>query len=84
MTVEAEDNRKYEIRVYIRGQPGFYKYNVTGRTRAMVHFGEITTGGYRRVNEQGRFDWFSPSRINEVNIIGEDLGTSYPDEFVRT
>ena len=77
--------KKYEIRIYIEGMPGYFTYSVNSKIRAMMHFGEIARGGYRRYDsENDRFVWYSPKRIWEINIIGSDLGSNYPDTFKRT
>lgn len=75
----------YEIRIYIKGQPGFFSYEVEDLTQAMIHYGEIVSGGYRRHEpNRSRLTWYPPSRIHEVNVIGHGLDTNYPDQFKRT
>ena len=75
----------YEIRVYLFDTPGYFTYKVEGKTRAMIHLGEIKRTGYRRHDvESDRFVWYSPQRISEVQVIGPDLESNYPDKFIRT
>lgn len=74
----------YILKVFILGQPGYFEYEVSTREQAMIHFGEITSKGYRRINDRKQLEWFSPARLSQVNIIGKDLDTDYPDKFKRT
>lgn len=78
-------NDPYEMRIYLNGSPGYFSYYVEGKTRAMMHFTEITRSGYRRYDKESkRFVWYSPNRLHEINVIGPDLDSSYGDKFIRT
>lgn len=74
----------YSIRIFIEGFAGFFKYKVDTKEQAMDHFAAITSRGYRRVNDRGQLEWYSPKLIRCIRITGEGLGTEYPDEFLRT
>lgn len=75
----------YEIRIYLRGAPGYFSYAVEHRDQAMMHLAEITRGGYRRYDPgRGRFTWYAPERLWEINVIGSGLESDYPDAFHRT
>ena len=74
----------YKLSIYIAGMPGFFQYEVPTREQAMDHFGAITETGYRRVNERGMLEWFSPHLLRRIRIEGPGLGTNYPDTFQRT
>jgi len=74
----------YKIRIHIEGHAGFYEYEVGTRDQAMNHFAAITSTGYRRINDRGEFEWYSPGMIKFMKITGEGLDTKYPDKFVRT
>jgi hypothetical protein len=74
----------YKISLYIDGFAGLYQYEVGTLDQAMNHFAAITTTGYRRVNDRGQFEWYSPAQIKFIKIDGEGLDTGYPDKFIRT
>lgn len=74
----------YKISIFIQGLPGFITYAVSTKEQAMDHFAAITTTGYRRVNDRGQFEWYSPALISRIRIDGRGLDTNYPDEMVRT
>ena len=74
----------YKISIFIDGFPGLFRYEVGTKEQAMNHFAAITTTGYRRVNDRGMMEWYSPSMIKFIKIEGEGLETNYPDEFIRT
>ena len=74
----------YKINIFINGRAGFFQYEVSTLDQAMNHFGEITTTGYRRINDRNQFEWYSPAMIRFLKIEGEGLETNYPDKFIRT
>lgn len=74
----------YRIDIYIEGHPGLYQYVVNTKEQAMNHFAAITTTGYRRVNDRGMMEWYSPAMLRFIRISGEGLETNYPDKFLRT
>lgn len=74
----------YEIRIFLKGLPGFIRYKVHTKEQVMDHFATIVSNGYRRVNDRGQFEWFSPSKLDYIRIIGPGLDSNYPDEMVRT
>lgn len=74
----------YKISVYVTGFAGLFQYEVSTLEQAMNHFAAITTTGYRRVNDRGQFEWFSPAMIKYIKIDGEGLESNYPDKFLRT
>jgi len=74
----------YQISIFIDGNPGFFRYEVDTKEQAMDHFAAITTAGYRRMNDRCQFEWYSPSVIKLIKIVGDGLETGYPDAFVRT
>ncbi len=74
----------YVISIFIEGHPGFFRYEVKTREQAMNHFAAITSTGYRRVNDRGQMEWYSPHLLRCIKIEGEGLDTQYPDEFLRT
>lgn len=74
----------YKINIFIVGRPGYFQYEVSTLDQAMNHFGEITTTGYRRVNDRGQMEWYSPSMIRFIKVDGEGMNTQYPDKFFRT
>ena len=74
----------YTISVFIEGYPGYFQYGVKTLEQAMNHFAAITSTGYRRVNDRGQMEWYSPHLLRHIKIDGEGLSTQYPDEFLRT
>lgn len=74
----------YKISIFIEGHAGIFRYSVGTKEQAMNHFAAITSTGYRRVNDRGQFEWYSPHLIRAIKIDGEGLETQYPDEFLRT
>lgn len=74
----------YQIDIYLEGHPGLFRYTVETKEQAMNHFAAITSTGYRRVNDRGMLEWYSPSMIKFIRIKGDGLETNYPDEFLRT
>lgn len=74
----------YKISIYIEGHPGLFRYEVGTREQAMNHFAAITSTGYRRTNDRGQFEWYSPHLLRFIKIDGPELETSYPDVFLRT
>ena len=74
----------YNIKVKVKGYPGWFEYSVSTKEQAMDHFAAITSTGYRRVNDRGIFEWFAPSLIELIRIEGEGLDTQYKDKCVRT
>ena len=74
----------YKMMIFIEGHAGLYTYSVGTKEQAMNHFAAITSAGYRRVNDRGQFEWYSPSMIKFIKISGEGLETQYQDEFIRT
>jgi len=75
---------KYKISIFIEGHPGLFRYEVNTKEQAMNHFAAITSTGYRRVNDRGQMEWYSPHLIRCIKIDGEGLETQYPDQFLRT
>jgi len=74
----------YKISIFIEGHPGLFRYEVGTKEQAMNHFAAITSTGYRRVNDRGQMEWYSPHLLRCIKIDGEGLETEYPDEFLRT
>ena len=74
----------YKISIYIEGHAGLFQYKVNTLEQAMNHFAAITSTGYRRVNDRGQMEWYSPSMLKVIKINGEGLETKYPDKFIRT
>lgn len=74
----------YKISIFTKGSPGFFRYEVGTKEQAMDHFAAITSTGYRRVNDRGQMEWYSPHLLLRIKIDGEGLETEYPDEFLRT
>lgn len=74
----------YVIDIFMKGFPGFFRYDVGTKEQAMTHFGAITIHGYRRLDDRGNFVWYSPDMIQMIKINGPGLETQYPDKFIRT
>ncbi|WP_025899068.1 hypothetical protein [Sneathiella glossodoripedis] len=74
----------YKIAIFIEGHAGLFQYEVSTKEQAMDHFAAITSTGYRRLNDRGHFEWYSPQTIRRIKIVGEGLETQHPDQFVRT
>lgn len=74
----------YQLSIYVEGHPGLFRYEVATKEQAMNHFAAITSTGYRRVNDRGQLEWYSPSMLKFIKINGEGLETQYPDQFLRT
>ena len=74
----------YKISIYIAGHPGLFQYEVTTLQQAMNHFAAITETGYRRVNDRGQMEWYSPHLLRFIKVDGDGLDTNYPDKFLRT
>lgn len=74
----------YNISIFIAGHPGLFRYEVGTKEQAMNHFAAITETGYRRVNDRGQFEWYSPALLRAIKIEGDGLETNYPDVFLRT
>ena len=74
----------YKLQIYIDGYAGLFEYEVSTLEQAMNHFAAITSTGYRRINDRGQLEWFSPSMLKCIKVEGQDLDTKYPDKFKRT
>lgn len=84
MEAAMRPRHPYTIDLYLEGHPGLFRYGVSTREQAMNHFAAITSTGYRRVNDRGMMEWYSPSMIKFIRINGPGLETNYPDQFLRT
>lgn len=70
----------YQVRVYVGH--GYYEYEVSTAEQALSHAQAIMASGvYRRVNHEDAVEFHKPYK---VKVVGEGLGTAYPDKFVRT
>lgn len=70
----------YQVRIYV--EHGYFAYEVSTTEQALAHAQAIMSSGvYRRVNHENAVEFHKPYK---VKVVGEDLGTEYPDKFVRT
>lgn len=73
---------KYQIKVYVDGQAGYFTYEVGSKEKACSHAMAIMKDRtYRRVNDSNEMDFWP---VYRVKVTGPGLDTEYPDEFVRT
>lgn len=84
VSVDPPPSPTYVVYIYVRGMAGCFRYEVATREQVMDHFAAITTNGYRRQNDRGIFEWYAPSTIDRVRIVGPGLESAYRDEFMRT
>lgn len=70
----------YKVQIFVGH--GYFEYEVPSKEAAMAHGQAIMASGvYRRVNDKKQVEFHKPYK---VKVCGEDLGTAYPDVFVRT
>jgi len=74
----------YVIKIFVKGNPGFFQYSVGTLDQAADHMGKIVSCGYRRVNDRGQLVQHMPCELERVVVSGPKLSTEYPDKFIRT
>jgi hypothetical protein len=70
----------YRVQVFV--DHGYFEYEVTSVEKAMAHAQAImSTGVYRRSVDHTTVEFH---KTYKVKVLGDELGTAYPDRFCRT
>ena len=72
----------YKIKIYPKGQAGYFQYTVGSLDSACDHASAIMREcTYRRQTPRGEIEFWS---VYKVKIEGEGIESEYLDEFIRT